>query len=74
VVVQQAVILALAGFVPGALVSAWLYHVAGGATRLPLDLTPQKLGFVLALVVGMCALSALFALRKVRSADPAEIF
>lgn len=74
VVVQQAVILAITGFVPGALVSAWLYRVAGGATRLPLDLTPQKLGFVLALVIAMCALSALFALRKVRSADPAEIF
>jgi putative ABC transport system permease protein len=74
VVVQQAVLLALAGFVPGALISAWLYRVASGATRLPLDLDAAKLGLVLALVVGMCALSALFALRKVRSADPAEIF
>ena len=74
VVVQQAVILAFAGFVPGALLSAWLYRVAGGATRLPLDLTPEKLGSVLALVVGMCTLSALFALRKVRKLDPADVF
>jgi hypothetical protein len=31
-------------------------------------------GFVLGLAVLMCCLSGLFALRKVRSADPADLF
>jgi hypothetical protein len=34
---------------------------------------PRALG-VLALTVGMCMASALMALRKVRSADPADVF
>ena len=74
IVVQQAVILGVFGFLPGALVSAWLYRVAGAATRLPLELTPGRIASVLGLTIAMCTISALFALRKVRSADPAEIF
>jgi len=74
VVVQQAVILAVCGFVPGLLISAWLYRVAGAATRLPMELTPERIAAVLGLTIAMCAVSALFAMRKVRSADPAEIF
>ena len=74
IVVQQAVILGVCGFLPGALVSYWLYGVAGAATRLPLELTPERVLAVLAVTVGMCTISALFALRKIRSADPAEIF
>ncbi|MGH2899023.1 MAG: ABC transporter permease DevC, partial [Solirubrobacteraceae bacterium] len=74
VVVQQAVILAVCGFVPGLAISAWLYGVAGAATRLPMELTPQRIATVLGLTIAMCAVSALFALRKVRRADPAEIF
>ena len=74
VVVQQAVILAIGGFIPGLLISAYLYSVAGSATRLPMLLTPERIAIVLGLTIAMCAISALFALRKVRRADPAEIF
>jgi putative ABC transport system permease protein len=72
--VKQAVILAVCGFVPGLLISAWLYRVAGAATRLPMELTPARIAAVLGLTIAMCAVSALFAMRKVRNADPAEIF
>ncbi len=74
VVVQQAVILAAFGFVPAMALSVVLYRVSGDATLLPLEMTTERAVTVFGLTVGMCVLSALMALRKVRSADPAEIF
>jgi putative ABC transport system permease protein len=74
VVIQQAVILAALGFVPGALVCLWLYRVVGRATRLPMVLDWDRVAVVLALTIVMCALSGIVALRKVRSLDPADVF
>jgi putative ABC transport system permease protein len=74
VVIQQAVILAVLGFLPGVLLCLLLYRVSSEATLLPLEMTwPRALG-VLALTTLMCMASALMALRKVRSADPADVF
>jgi putative ABC transport system permease protein len=74
IVVQQAVILAVLGYVPGVLVTVWLYARAGAATHLPLGLTAPRALAVFALTLVMCALSGLLALRKVRTLDPAEVF
>ena len=74
VVIQQAVILATLGFLPAVGISLVLYRISGEATRLPLEMTMETALFVFGLTVVMCTLSALMALRKVRSADPAEIF
>ena len=74
VVVQQALILAGLGFGPGVLVSRWLYQKAGEATNLPVYLTQERGVTVFLLTLGMCAVAALIALRKVRSADPADVF
>ncbi len=74
IVLQEAVILALLGFLPGVAAAAWLYERAGAATRLPLYLSWERALIVLGLTVGMCALSGLLALRRVRRLDPAEVF
>jgi len=74
VVIQQAVILAVLGFLPGVALSLALYRVSSEATRLPLEMTLERTLFVLGLTIAMCMISALMALRKVRSADPAEVF
>ncbi len=74
IVIQQAVILAVFGFIPAMGISIALYRVSGEATRLPLEMTQERALLVLGLTIAMCVLSALMALRKVRSADPAEIF
>ena len=74
VVIQQAVILAVLGYLPGLASASWLYESAGAATRLPMYLTVERSLAVLALTVAMCAISGLIALRKVRSLDPAEVF
>jgi putative ABC transport system permease protein len=74
VVLQQAVILAVLGFVPGAFVSWWLYRLIGSATRLPMILDGERGALVLALTIAMCAVSGALALRKVRRLDPADVF
>ncbi len=74
VVLQQAMILAVLGYLPGMLICVWLYHVAGAATRLPLYMTWERGATVLVLTIAMCAIAGLIALRKVRSLDPAEVF
>jgi putative ABC transport system permease protein len=74
VVIQQAVILAALGFLPAVAISIGLYRVSGEATRLPLEMTQERALLVFGLTLAMCVFSALMALRKVRSADPAEIF
>jgi len=74
IVAQQAVILALAGFIPGVAVTVWLYAKAGAATHLPLYLTWERAALVFLLSLAMCMLSGTLALRRVRTLDPAEVF
>lgn len=74
IVLNEALLLALIGFVPGLLLSLLVYTQASTATNLPVAMTPSRVALVLALTVGMCAFSGLLALRKLRSADPAEVF
>ncbi len=74
VVIQQASILATLGYLPGVAIALGLYQTAGRATRLPLEMTWERAAGVFVLTLAMCSLSALMALRKVRAADPADVF
>ena len=74
IVLQQAVILAVLGFLPGLAASWALYAQAAKATRLPLHMTFDRGVTVFLLTLTMCALSGFLALRKVRRLDPAEVF
>jgi putative ABC transport system permease protein len=74
VVLNEAVILAVLGYIPGLAICIGLYHLTENATRLPMRMTPELGLSVVAMAVVMCGVSGMIALRKVRSADPAEIF
>ena len=74
IVLQQATILGVLGFVPGLLLSQVLYARAAAATFMPLQVTWERALLVFTLTLGMCAISALLAVRKVRRLDPAEVF
>jgi len=74
VVIQQAIILAILGFVPGLLLSLYLYDVASDALMIELFMNHRRALLVLGITIAMCIFSALLALRKVRAADPASIF
>ena len=74
VVLFEAVILSICGFIPGTLISMQLYRMTERSTHLPMHMTAERALFVLALTLAMCCISGMIAVRKVQSADPAEIF
>ena len=74
VVLQQALTLAVVGFVPGLLVSVALYAVTGYLANVPLSMTATRVAIVFTLTLVMCVASGWGALRKMRTADPAELF
>lgn len=74
VVFEEAIILALLGFIPGVILPIGLYALAANATALPLYMTVSRSIFVLMLTIAMCAISGAIATRKLQSADPADMF
>jgi putative ABC transport system permease protein len=74
VVVEQAALSALAGWVPAVLLSILLFRIVGEVALLPLHMTVGLALISLALTLAMCLISAVLAVRRVVSADPAEVF
>jgi putative ABC transport system permease protein len=74
VVFEEALILAILGFIPGAIVPLGLYHLTRNATNLPIYMTLARAFMVLLLTITMCIISGAIATRKVQSADPADMF
>jgi len=74
VVFQEALILAFIGFLPGFAISLGFYQVTRQATLLPMVMTVSRALFVLTLTAIMCTISAAISVKKLRSADPADIF
>ncbi len=74
IVLQQAAILAVLGYLPGVGIVWWLYGKAAAATNLPLYITQERAVTVFLMTLAMCAISGLLAVRKVRRLDPAEVF
>jgi putative ABC transport system permease protein len=73
-VLQEALWLSILGFLLGIILGWLLYLWLEWRTGLPLEITFPRAGLILSLTVGMSVLSGLLALRRVRTADPAEIF
>jgi putative ABC transport system permease protein len=74
VVLEQATLSALAGWAPAVLVSILLFRIIGGVALLPLHMTVELALVSLLLTLSMCLISAVLAVRRVVSADPAEVF
>jgi putative ABC transport system permease protein len=74
VVFQEAIILAIVGFFPGMLAAMGLYSMTRNATNLPLMMTLARATTVLILTLIMCLVSGAIAVRKLQSADPADMF
>ncbi len=74
VVLVQAIIYAVAGYVPAMILGALLYHMTETLANIPMVLTTVNLGIVLILNVVAAFSSGLLTLRRVRLADPADLF
>ncbi len=73
IVIQEAFVLSILGFIPGLGISFGLYNLTKNATFLPLYIWDKAIPVMLLTIV-MCVISGAISLRKVQSADPAEIF
>ncbi len=74
VLLQEALLLAVLGYIPGFILSYGLYQLAFAATLLPIAMTGERAVSVLILTIVMCSVSGAVAMRKLRSADPADVF
>ena len=74
IVLQEALILAVMGFVPGFFTSYGVYHLLESTTKIPLEMRADVTVQVFLLTIAMCGISGAIASKKLRNADPADIF
>jgi putative ABC transport system permease protein len=74
VILQEAFLLAVVGYVPGFISALVLYNIAKDATFLPIFMSYNRAIMVIMLTILMCFISGMIAIRKLSSADPADIF
>ena len=74
VILWQAGLLAVVGFFPGLLASLGIYEWTREAARIPISMTASRAVLVFLLTMGMCLISGVLAIRKLHSADPADLF
>lgn len=74
VVLRQALALAVLGYIPAFFIALGLYALGRDRAELLLSMTWSRALGVLLLSMAMCSVSGMLALRKVKAADPADLF
>ena len=74
VVAREGFLLAVLGYLPAYGAGVVLYGVIKGATKLPVQMDPDRALVVFTMILVMCMGSAALAMRRLGDADPAEIF
>ncbi len=73
-ILTESLILLALSFIPGIILSAILFKIAEIQAGLPTRLRLSGTLIVFVLSALMCVIAGMFATRKLRSADPAEVF
>ncbi len=74
VVLASSLILAVIGFVPGFVLSLALYTFAESVIYIPMPMPLSKVISVFSMILIMCVAAGSLAMRKMRSANPADMF
>ena len=74
VVFEEALVLAILGFIPGTIISILFYQLLTALTGLPLIFDISLAIAVLLGTLAACTLSGAIATRRLASADPADLF
>jgi putative ABC transport system permease protein len=74
IVRNEALLLSLAGYLPGLAASVGIYALIEHFTQIRMFLTGPRALLVLVLTSGMCLLAARFAVKRVHATDPADLF
>lgn len=70
---QEALLLAVLGYIPGVITALGFYKLAANTTKLPVFMTIERGASVFVLTVIMCFVSGIIAMQKLRTADPADL-
>jgi putative ABC transport system permease protein len=74
IVYEQSTILTVFGFIPGLLASLVFYELVKRGVSMPIAMPLDRVLMVFALTAAMCLVAGTIALRRVSTADPAEVF
>jgi putative ABC transport system permease protein len=74
IVFEEALILAVLGFVPGLVVSIGLYTALNAVTGLPVAMVASRAVLVFVGTLVACSASGAIATRRLAAADPADLF
>ncbi len=74
VVAREGFLLAVMGYLPAYAAGQGLYALVRSSTNLPVAMNASRALFVFFMILFMCMISALLAMRRLVDADPAEIF
>ncbi|MDV3347382.1 FtsX-like permease family protein [Leptolyngbyaceae cyanobacterium CCMR0082] len=73
-VLQESVMMAVLGFIPGVIICLYLFGFIQNQTRLPMDMSVARICTIFILTVITCSLASIIALVKLKDADPADLF
>lgn len=74
IVFEEAIVLAVFGFIPGLIVSMALYAGLNAVTGLPVVMVASRAALVFIGTLAACSLSGAIATRRLAAADPADLF
>lgn len=74
IVFEEALVLAVMGFIPGIILAIGIYQVMSLATGLPVLMSPERAAMVFAGTLAASTLSGALATRRLKGADPADLF
>jgi len=74
IILQESFILSILGFIPGVIFASILYYLTRTVAHMPTYLSISNLAIVLLLSLVMCITAGMLATRKLRYANPADIF
>ncbi|HSF63776.1 MAG TPA: FtsX-like permease family protein [Paracoccaceae bacterium] len=74
IVLEEALVLGILGFLPGFVVGTTILTVMGKITTLPLEMTPAMAVTVFLGTIVFSTLSGAIATRRLAAADPADLF
>ena len=74
IIIEEALILSLLGFIAGVLVSIALYKIVAFATDLPMEMTFSRAPAVMLAMILTCLVSGAIATRRLAKTNPADLF
>lgn len=74
IVIEEAIILGLVGYIPGIIVSSLAYNYLAEVTKIIIKMNLESLLTVFSLICIICLISAGLSLLKLKDADPVDVF